>query len=263
MKKKRFIIVVLVVIIAGIGMVFAMRRNAGAPPASSQTSDAKAQQSTPSEPSPVSGAFNKQQYSLDDPTSMWIIVNKSRPLSPKSYAPNDLVVPNIPLRSTITGTEKYVRAQTAKALESMVSAAKTQGIGLNLQSGYRSYSFQVSLYNRYVQQQGQAVADTQSARPGYSEHQTGFAADLGSVAHPECDVEACFADTAEGKWLVANAHTYGFVIRYQTGKDSTTGYIYEPWHVRYVGTALATEVYNQGSEPLETFFGLPAAPNYL
>lgn len=158
--------------------------------------------------------------------------------------------------------EKQVRKATATALETMVAAAKQEDAQLNLQSGYRSYSFQISLYNRYVKEQGQSVADSQSARPGFSEHQTGFAADLGSVSHPECDVEECFGTTLEGKWLTANAYKYGFIIRYPQNMQSVTGYIYEPWHVRYVGVELATEMHNQGIQTLEQFFGLPNAPDY-
>ena len=250
-------------IIVGISAAFFIQRKANAPKGNTHKTTAS-QRNTNTQVTPKTDAsgFNKSQYSLSDPASPWIIVNKSRQLNPKSYAPSDLVVPGIQLRSNITSTEKYVRADAAKALESMATSAKQQGLGLNLQSGYRSYAFQVSLYNRYVQQQGQAVADTQSARPGYSEHQTGWAADLGSVAHPECDVEDCFGTTQEGKWLVDNAYKFGFVIRYEQGNDNVTGYIYEPWHVRYVGSALATEIHNQGSPTLETFFGLPAAPGY-
>jgi len=144
----------------------------------------------------------------------------------------------------------------------MVAAAKQAGITLNLQSGYRSYNFQVTLYNRYVQQQGQAVADTQSARPGYSEHQTGFAADLGGTSQPSCNVEACFGDTPEGKWLAAHASEYGFIIRYPADRDSTTGYVYEPWHVRYVGTELAAEMRAKGVATLEDFFGTGNAASY-
>ncbi len=263
MKKKHLILIICLLIIVGIGAAFVAQRKANAPKNSTHKTTSNQSQSDSSvQQQTEQVAFNKAQYSLTDPTSPWVIVNKLRQLNPKTYAPNDLVVPAIPLRSSITSTEKYVRAENAKALQTMVATAKQQGLGLNLQSGYRSYSFQVSLYNRYVDQQGQAVADTQSARPGYSEHQTGWAADLGSVSHPECDVEECFGATAEGKWLAENAYKFGFVIRYQQGNDKVTGYIYEPWHVRYVGTALATEIHNQGNPTLEAFFGLPAAPNY-
>lgn len=210
----------------------------------------------------TSSGFNKRQYSLNDSKSLWLVVNKQRQLSPVDYAPVNLVVPNIPLRSNITDTEKYVRADTATALQKLVSDASDQGVHFNLQSGYRSYQFQVDLYNSYVKQQGKSAADSQSARPGYSEHQTGLAADLGGTSDPSCNVEDCFADTVEGKWLAVNAHTYGFIIRYPADKVSVTGYIYEPWHIRYIGTLLSNEMHKQGTQTLEEFFGLPAAPDY-
>lgn len=206
-------------------------------------------------------SFNKQQYSLTDPTSIWVIANKTHPLNPKTYAPN-LVVPTIPMRSNITGDERQVGKVMAGPLETMVNAAAAQGIHLNLQSGYRSYSFQVSLYNAYVRQQGQAAADTQSARPGYSEHQTGLAADLGGTTSPACNVAQCFDQTIEGKWLAANAYKYGFIIRYPADKEGVTGYEYEPWHVRYVGVDLATEMHKQGIETLEEFFGVSGGKVY-
>ncbi|HSX36011.1 MAG TPA: M15 family metallopeptidase [Patescibacteria group bacterium] len=206
--------------------------------------------------------FNKSRYSQSDPASIWLVVNKQRQLNPATFVPSNLVVPNIPLRSNITSTEKYVRADMATALEAMATAANTEHIHLNLQSGYRSYQFQVDLYNSYVRQEGKAQADRESAHPGYSEHQTGMAADLGGDTNPACNVAQCFATTSEGTWLAANAYKYGFVIRYPADKESITGYEYEPWHVRYVGTDLATEMHNQGIETLEEFFGLGAAPSY-
>lgn len=212
---------------------------------------------TPSQP-----AFNKSQYSLTDATSMWVVVNKKRPLNPLKYVPAKLVIPNIPLRGNITGDERYVSATMAPALEAMAHAASAQGVTLNLQSGYRSYDFQVNLFNTYVQQEGLAQANRESAHPGYSEHQTGLAADLGGVSNPACNVAACFASTTEGEWLAANAYQYGFIVRYPTDKEAVTGYEYEPWHVRYVGVDLATEMHNQGVETLEEFFGLGSAPSY-
>lgn len=204
-------------------------------------------------------AFDKQQYSIDDPNSPWVVVNKKRQLSPKDYAPSDLVTPNVPLRTT--GEEMKLRKATADALQAMFADAKKAGLNLMLSSGYRSYNFQVGLYNRYVKEIGQASADTQSARPGYSEHQTGMAADI-EPATRNCEVEVCFADTPEGKWLAANAHAYGFIIRYTPDKTAVTGYTYEPWHIRFVGTQLANELKVQNIETLEEFFGLPAAPDY-
>jgi zinc D-Ala-D-Ala carboxypeptidase len=213
---------------------------------------------TPSQPA----GFNKQQYSLTQASSLWAVVNKKQALNPLNYAPSDLVVPSIPLRSNITGDEKYVSNKMAPALQKMVSDAAGAGVHLNLQSGYRSYNFQTSLYNSYVKQQGQAAADRQSARAGHSEHQTGLAADLGGTSQPGCNVAQCFANTTEGQWLAANSYKYGFIIRYPSDKESITGYEYEPWHVRYVGVDLATEMHNQGVKTLEEFFGVPGGTSY-
>jgi D-alanyl-D-alanine carboxypeptidase len=206
--------------------------------------------------------FNKKQYPTTDPASIWVVVNKQHPLNPKAYTPANLVVPDIPLRSNITSTEKYVRADMAKALEHMVNDAANQGVHFNLQSGYRSYAFQVTLYNGYVKSQGQSVADRQSARPGFSEHQTGLAADLGGTSQPACNVEACYSDTVEGKWLVAHSYQYGFIIRYPSDKEPVTGYLYEPWHIRYIGTELSQKLHADGIETLEEFFGVTGGTSY-
>lgn len=262
MKRVQYIGIIVLGVTLAAGFVFFKHRQAASPAnitkQPSQTDTTTGAQPETAQPA----AFNKQLYSLTDPASQWVIVNKQRPLSPKDYTPGDLVAPAIPLRSNITNTEKYVRQMTATALEKMVAAAKADGITLNLQSGYRSYNFQVSLYNRYVDQQGQAVADTQSARPGYSEHQTGLSADLGGTTNPGCNVETCFGETPEGQWIAAHAYTYGFIVRYPLNRTATTGYIYEPWHVRYVGTDLATEMHKTNTTTLEDFFGTGNAPGY-
>lgn len=205
-----------------------------------------------------SSGFDKHAYSINDPASLWVVVNKGRVL-PSSYVPAGLVIPNISLRVS-GGTEMEVRSDTAKALETMFTAAKAQGIDLMLASGYRPYSEQVTLYNGYVSSDGQAAADASSARPGHSEHQTGLAADLEPVDR-KCEVDQCFEQTPEGQWLAANDYKYGFIIRYPKGKESVTGYEYEPWHVRYVGVALSTELHDTG-QTLEEFFGLPFYADY-
>lgn len=128
-------------------------------------------------------------------------------------------------------------AQTA--LNEMINGAKAEGINLFLKSGFRSYSTQETLYNNYVARDGVAEADRYSARPGHSEHQTGLAFDLNSL-------EQSFGDTKEGKWLEQNCWKYGFIIRYPEGKESITGYMYEPWHVRYLGKDVAKAVYESG-----------------
>lgn len=267
--KRRVTIIAAVVLVAGLAAFYGLRQEQDASASKSDTSIRNQEPPTEVKKTPPGAqsprqqtAFNKNQFSLEDPQSPWVIVNKKRPLNPISYAPDALVTPNIALRSNITSQERQVGKVTAEALELLVKDAKKQGIHLTLESGYRSYNFQVNLYDRYVRQQGQPVADTQSARAGHSEHQTGLTADLGGITRPQCNVELCYADTIEGKWLAANAYTYGFIIRYPKDKTPITGYIYEPWHVRYVGVALSTEMHNQRIDTLEEFFNLPAAPDY-
>lgn len=260
--KRTAALIILVTLVVGV-LLFAFfehyNKDTASPASGSKTKqNATSQQPAQSQPA----GFNKTAHSTTENSSLWVVVNKKHQLSPKDYKPDNLVVPNIPLRSNITSTEKYVRADMGKALESLVKDASNQGVHLNLQSGYRSYSFQVTLYNGYVAQQGQASADRQSARPGYSEHQTGLAADLGGTTQPSCNVAQCFSDTVEGKWLAANAYKYGFIIRYTTTDESVTGYEYEPWHVRYVGTDLSTEMHNQGVETLEEFFDIAGGTSY-
>lgn len=249
--KKVFVAVVIIIIAIIVG-IFWFGQDASAP---QNNTTSKASSET------TNSSFNKHKYSLTDASSLWVIVNKLRPLSPVTYTPK-LVVPNIPLRGNITSDEKHVNVVMAPALEKMVAAASSQGITINLQSGYRSYQFQSNLYNSYVARDGKADADTYSARPGHSEHQTGLAADLGGVTNPACNVDQCFANTVEGKWLAANAYKYGFVLRYVKGGENITGYEYEPWHFRYVGQSLSTEMHKQGITTLEQFFGLADAPTY-
>jgi len=122
------------------------------------------------------------------------------------------------------------------------------GYDIPLLSGFRSYSNQNTIYYNYVSIHGQEEADTFSARPGHSEHQTGLAFDVGKL-----DYE--YGETKEGIWLNENAHKYGFIIRYPEGKQHITGYRYEPWHIRYLGLELATKVYNSGLT-LEEYLGI-------
>jgi D-alanyl-D-alanine carboxypeptidase len=153
-----------------------------------------------------------------------------------------------------------IRPDVAKAIETMFTAAKKDSITLVFGSGYRSGSLQQQFYNSYVARDGKAAADRYSARPGHSEHQTGLSFDLTSL-NGKCHLEICWQDTPEGKWVAKHAHTYGFTLRYINGKESITGYQYEPWHFRYVGTELATKLY-ESNQTLEEYFKLPAAPNY-
>lgn len=237
-----------VVIVAFCGFVLLFARDASAPSELKPPPEPETAETTEGTPS-----FNRQAHPLDQPDSIWWIVSKVRPISPASYAPSDLVVPNVLLRSGSGSSEMRLRQEPATALEEMVSAAQAENINLMLVSGYRSYQVQVSVYNGWVQKYGQAGADKISARPGTSEHQTGLASDLGAASRL-CELEACFGNLPEGKWLSANSHKYGFIVRYPEGKDDITGYSYEPWHMRYVGRDLATEMHNQNIQTLEEFF---------
>ena len=207
--------------------------------------------------STVQPSFNKAANSLTDPTSIWIIVNKQHPLSPINYAPSDLVNLTLPT----TQSNPQMRAPAADALTKLFSDATAQNIHLQVLSAYRSYDYQVNLYNNYVSRDGQAAADEYSARPGYSEHQTGLAVDIGA-ASGTCNLDQCFNATPEAQWLASNAYKYGFILRYTADKVDVTGYEYEPWHFRYVGTDLSTEMHDQNIETLEEFFDVTGGSSY-
>lgn len=138
--------------------------------------------------------------------------------------------------------------EAISALYDLQAAARAAGYSLPLLSGFRTYDFQQGLYESYIYREGQAEADTYSARPGHSEHSTGLAFDVGSITDS-------YGTTPAGKWLAKNCHKYGFIIRYPQGKSNITGYIYEPWHIRYLGVENATKVYESGLT-LEEYLGL-------
>lgn len=141
-----------------------------------------------------------------------------------------------------------VDATAQSALNAMIAAAANDGITLWVASGFRSYERQNRLYSNYVARDGKAEADRYSARAGHSEHQTGLAFDLNSL-------DQSFGDTPEGKWIAANCWKYGFILRYPKEKEAQTGYMYEPWHVRYLGNENAKNVYNSGL-CLEEYLGI-------
>ena len=220
-----------------------------APTSASPTAASPTPTPTPTPSPPAEPTFDRTQLSTDDPASIWVVVDKARPLAPLDYAPADLV--------SISG--RQLRAEAAQAMDDMVAVAAAEGLRLTVQSAYRSYDYQVNTFRNQVARFGEARAEIQVARPGFSEHQTGLAADVGGGG---CDIESCFATTAEGRWVAANGHRFGYVVRYPDGKQDVTGFKYEPWHVRYVGVPLATELDRTGVSTLEEFFGLPAAPGY-
>ena len=158
-----------------------------------------------------------------------MVVNKTYSI-PKDYDPGDL-------------TE-----DTMAAFEDMRDAAAEDGVELWVQSGYRSYERQKELYDRYTQERGKEYADAYSARPGYSEHQTGLSFDVNESG-------TNFEETKEGQWIEAHAHEYGFIIRFPQGKGDITGYEFEPWHLRYLGKDLAGKLKESG-ECLEEYLGI-------
>jgi D-alanyl-D-alanine carboxypeptidase len=218
-----------------------------------RTSPVPASLPTPT-PTPT---FDKSANSIDDPTSPWVVVNKARSLNPPDYVPPDLVQPPV---TNING--QPLRQVTSDALVAMFAAAKSEaGLSLTLQSGYRSYQTQVAVYDQDVAANGRAYADTDTARPGHSEHQTGFAADI-SAASGHCTLDACFGQTLEGQWLAANCWRFGFILRYPADKVAITGFTYEPWHFRYIGVLLSTQMHDTGVTTLEEFFGVPGGETY-
>lgn len=209
--------------------------------------------STPT-PTPT---FDTSAQSIDDAASLWVVVNKQRPLNPVSYEPAVVAVP-VPYIN-----EPYLRQEASDAVVQMFAAITAEtGLELQAQSSYRSYSTQESVYAGWVDSLGQEGADLTSARPGHSEHQTGLAIDVNALPDQGCALEVCWGDTPHAQWIAANAWRFGFIVRYPNGSTPITGYEYEAYHLRYVGVELATEMHNTGVTILEEFFGLPAAPNY-
>lgn len=187
---------------------------------------------------------NKCNYlkTHNNPALTDVIVNKRHCLAPLDYVP-DL--------TTIYGATLHKSA--ALAYKNMIDAAKLAGHNISSSSSYRSYADQVYTYRYWVSYSGRAEADTYSAYPGYSEHQTGFAVDLQT---PGC-VLGCFGSDLAYNWMKRYAYRYGFIERYPDGLDDVTGYTYEPWHWRYIGKDDAREYVDSGASTLEELWDIP------
>lgn len=172
-------------------------------------------------------------YKADD--HIWRLVNKSNPLTDLHYRP-EITKPNVATRADKSLDEQSVRADITSEVEKLFAGAKQAGFDLKIGSGFRSHALQNTYYTNYSRTYGQAEADKFSAKPGYSEHQTGLAIDIATTDN-YCYLEECFGDTPAGKWLAENSHKYGFILRYP--KDKQTDFTYESWHFRYVGKDLA------------------------
>ena len=212
--------------------------------------------STPHATTSASSGFDLTAHSLDAPGSIWVVVDKRRPLQPRSWVPKDLVQPAVPHTNV-----PMLRKPAAQALERLVAGARREGVRVTSLSAYRAYTTQKSIYDRNVASLGRAATERLTARPGYSEHQTGLADDLGDGSG-RCGIQNCFATTPAGRWLAANAWRYGFIQRYPKGQQAQTGIQWEPWHYRFVGTALARRMHRTGQTVLERVFSLPASPDY-
>lgn len=253
MPHKRTALLAIATIGIAIGSFAILNRPVDAPSESINMVNESSEPEITEPLSPTADAFDKSKYSIDEPGSLWQVVNKSRPLPP-DYVPSDLIVPDVRLRLSASEQQMKFRQIAEEDLIKMFDAASEQGVTLVFGSGYRSYSLQKQFYDSYVARDGQEAADRYSARPGTSEHQTGLSFDVTSISG-KCHLEICFADMKEGQWVRNHAYEYGFIIRYPEGKKQITGYQYEPWHLRYVGRELASEI-QKSSQTLEEFFGL-------
>lgn len=196
---------------------------------------------------------------LDDPARAWSVVNKQRPFAPIDFAPFPLALPSGV--KSLEGGE--LRADAATALTDMTTAAAAAGAGeIAMESGYRSYSTQQTTYGGHVADRGVDGADLVSARPGFSEHQSGLGADIVPCDDGVCRTIDDLAASTQGAWVAEQAWEYGWIVRYVEGRTDVTGYLPEPWHLRYVGPEIARAYHEGAWTTLEEFFGLPPAPDY-
>lgn len=177
-------------------------------------------------------------------SSIWAIVSKTHSIS-TDYAPTPLVIPAVATRTDKSNDERSIRSDIEKPLVDMFKQAEADGYSLMIGSGYRPASLQKIYFDNYARTAGVAAANQSIAFPGQSEHQTGLAVDISTVAR-NCYISECFADTPDGQWLFDNSYKFGFTLRYPKGKEPITGYNYEPWHYRYVGIDLATALHESG-----------------
>jgi len=176
---------------------------------------------------------------ISDGNDLLALVTKETTLK-SSYAPTDLT--RIP-EYMYPARELWLREEAFQQLEKLWQAAADDGVTLTIISAYRSYDYQQALFQNYANSYGEEAANRFSARPGQSEHQLGTTVDFGGTA---VDLKAAYADTDQGRWLAENAYKYGFAMSYPEGKEEITGYIFEPWHYRYIGPEAAFEWYAAG-----------------
>lgn len=188
----------------------------------------------------VSLLFGSWDYAVphQNPEDVLLLVNRQ---NRAPSVPRELVKPNVTPTREELGENIYMRPVAAKALEELFAGAAQDGLTLYATSGYRSYSTQKAIFERKGDPNSKSVA-----KPGYSEHQTGLAMDVEGETTKGTGLTEAFGESPEGVWLAEHCHEYGFIIRYPKGKTNITGYIYEPWHVRYIGKEAAQEVTDLG-----------------
>jgi D-alanyl-D-alanine carboxypeptidase len=265
--KKRFIIAcgglaaILILIIMVLTISFWQRNETQAEADSSKNSQTTSTtknndavtNSQPAATEPPAQTETKEEIKTATPTntsdtdSIVTLVNKNHSIS-ASYVPDDLVTVDLP-----STRDTQLRSVAAEGLTKLFKAAEGAGLELYCCSGYRSYETQSELYAWNVETYGVNGAELVSARPGMSEHQLGLAMDVTS-ASVGFDLLESFGSTSEGQFIKENAHRYGFIVRYPQGKTDITGYAYEPWHLRYLGVDVATEIYNSG-KTMEEYYG--------
>ena len=186
---------------------------------------------------------------IKEPWKLDVVVNKENWLS-KNYEYYDLIMPKVKFLEDTLESAKFMHHEAGKALEKLFWHAKRAKIELYAVSGYRSFERQREIFKSNYKRDGEK-ANRYSARPGQSEHQTGLAMDV-TCAEVNFELTEAFKHTKAYKWLTENMHNYGFILRYPKGKEGITGYIFEPWHLRYVGKVLAKELY-QNNLTLEEY----------
>ncbi len=276
LKIKRIITVITVLLIILFGVLLLKEREPNPPDTSNeQPNTDEPENNEPADEKPIEGEETSVQPEkepekpeepeqnepveilkpgiiIQEPEKIDVLVNKKRNL-PNDYVPADLVklseVPTVLENPEVN----QLRSAAYEALKELFKAAnEEEGYELYARSGYRSYNTQTSLYSSYVDSYGQKAADKYSAKPGQSEHQTGLSIDITCEAM-NLKLDDTFGDTEEGKWVQENAHRFGYIIRYPKDKEDITGYMYEPWHIRYLGEELAANVYESGLT-LEEYF---------
>jgi D-alanyl-D-alanine carboxypeptidase len=179
---------------------------------------------------------------IKEPERLDVLVNKDNWL-PKDFECYDLIRPKIEFLPDTIETSRLMRYDAAKALEKLFLRAKRAGIKLYAVSGYRSFKRQREIFKSNYEKDGER-ANKYSARPGQSEHQTGLAMDV-TCSDVNYELSEDFENTLAYKWLLNNMHSFGFILRYPKDKESITGYMFEPWHLRYVGKDLANKLYQE------------------